>query len=73
MLAGTLLGHAGGILLYATLVAASEDGGRVAVISIHGDIPRGSARRERAALRTGLIDRGLDVFRVLSEHHFLSK
>jgi D-alanyl-D-alanine carboxypeptidase len=39
---GRFWGHEGGILDYATIVAASDDGDRVAVISAHGDAFSGS-------------------------------
>jgi D-alanyl-D-alanine carboxypeptidase len=38
---GRFWGHDGGILDYATLVSAGEDGDRVAVISVHGGTPTG--------------------------------
>jgi D-alanyl-D-alanine carboxypeptidase len=38
---GRFWGHGGGILDYGTLVSASEDGDRVAVLSIHGGSPSG--------------------------------
>lgn len=36
---GHFWGHGGGILDYGTLVSASEDGDRVAVLSFQGDFP----------------------------------
>ena len=39
---GRFWGHEGGILNYATIVAASDNGNRVAVISARGDAPSGS-------------------------------
>ena len=38
---GRAWGHDGGIMDYATLVRASEDGERVAVVSVHGGAPTG--------------------------------
>ena len=38
---GRFWGHGGGILDYLTLVSASDDGDRVAVVSIQGDLPAG--------------------------------
>jgi D-alanyl-D-alanine carboxypeptidase len=43
-------GHGGGILDYATLLNASEEGDRVAVISVHGGMPSGPPPDEGALL-----------------------
>ena len=42
---GRFWGHEGGILDYATIVAASDDGDRVAVISARGDASQVTARQ----------------------------
>ena len=47
---GRAWGHDGGILDYATLVRATEDGERVAVISVHGGAPTGEPPDESALL-----------------------
>jgi D-alanyl-D-alanine carboxypeptidase len=47
---GRFWGHDGGILDYATLVRASEDGDRVAVLSAHGGNPTGPPPDESALL-----------------------
>ena len=47
---GRFWGHEGGILDYATIVAASDDGDRVAVISAHGDAFSGSPPDQTALL-----------------------
>jgi hypothetical protein len=47
---GRFWGHAGGILDYATLVNASEDGSRVGVISAHGGTPSGLPPDQSALL-----------------------
>ena len=47
---GRFWGHDGGILDYGTIVKASEDGNRVAVISAHGGAPSGPPPSETALL-----------------------
>jgi len=47
---GRFWGHDGGILDYGTIVKASEDGNRVAVISAHGGAPSGPPPDETALL-----------------------
>ncbi len=47
---GRFWGHQGGILDYATIVNASEDGSRVVVISAHGGTPSGPPPDESALL-----------------------
>lgn len=47
---GRVWGHDGGILDYATLVRATEDGERVAVVSVHGGALTGEPPDETALL-----------------------
>jgi D-alanyl-D-alanine carboxypeptidase len=47
---GRFWGHEGGILDYATILNANEDGSRVAVISAHGGTPSGPPPDESALL-----------------------
>jgi D-alanyl-D-alanine carboxypeptidase len=47
---GRFWGHDGGILDYGTLVRASDEGERVAVISVHGGSPSGAPPDEAALL-----------------------
>ena len=47
---GRSFGHDGGILDYATLVRATEDGKRVAVVSVHGGALTGEPPDEAALL-----------------------
>jgi D-alanyl-D-alanine carboxypeptidase len=52
---GRVWGHEGGIIDYGTIVNASEDGTRVAVISAHGGTPSGPPPDETALLCPGEI------------------
>ena len=53
---GRFWGHSGGILDYATLVQASEDGKRVAVVSVRSDAFAGQPPDEAALLCPGRLE-----------------